>query len=71
MFQPTTMFRLVQDGSGGAIDDTRRRHDPRPELSNAYRRLVGHIIVTIVLGALVIAEAYLFVSPAAPHTIPA
>jgi hypothetical protein len=71
MFQPTTMFRLVQDGRGGAIDDTRRRHDPRLELSNAYRRLVGHIIVTIVLAALVIAEACLFISPAAPHTIPA
>jgi hypothetical protein len=65
------MFRLMQDGRGGAIDDTRRRHDPRLEVANAYRRLAGHIIVTIVLAALVIAEACLFISPAAPHTIPA
>jgi len=71
MSQPTTMFQPVQDGRGDAIDDTRRRHDPRLEVSNAYRRLVGHVIVTIVLAALIVAEAWLFISPAAPHTIPA
>jgi len=65
------MFHSVQDGRGDAIDDTRRRHDPRLEVSNAYRRLVGHVIVTIVLAALIVAEAWLFISPAAPHTIPA
>jgi hypothetical protein len=65
------MFHSVQDGRGDAIVDTRPRHDPPLEVSNAYRRLVGHVIVTIVLAALVIAEGWLFISPAAPHTIPA
>ena len=65
------MFQPVQDGRSDAIDDTRPRYDPMQEVSNAYRRLAGHVIVTIVLAALVIAEGWLFISPAAPHTIPA
>lgn len=40
-------------------------------VSKAYRRLVGHVIVTMVLASLVIAEAWLFVSPTAPQAIPA
>jgi hypothetical protein len=64
------MFQPVQDRRGDAIDDTRPR-DLRLELSDAYRRLVGHVIVTIVLATFAIAEGWLFISPAAPHTIPA
>ena len=71
MSQPTTMFQPVQDGRGDAIDDTGSWHDPQLVLSNAYRRLLGHVIVTIVLATLVIGEAWLFISPAAPHTNPA
>jgi hypothetical protein len=65
------MFQPVQDGRSGGIDDTRPHHGSPLELSNAYRRLAGHVIVTIVLAALVVSEAWLFISPAAPHTIPA
>jgi hypothetical protein len=70
LFQPM-FFQLGQDGRGDAIDDTRPRHDPQTQVSNPYRRLVGHIIVTMVLASLVIAEGWLFIGPAAPHTIPA
>jgi hypothetical protein len=62
----------VRDGRGDGIDDTGSWYDPQPlEVSNAYRRLVGHVIVTVVLATLVIAEAWLFISPAVPHTNPA
>ena len=63
------MFQPVQDWPTDAIHDTRSHQ--APPLKIAYRRLLGHVIVTIALAALVVAEAWLFVSPAAPHTIPA
>jgi hypothetical protein len=67
-----TMLHSVQNGRAVQVDDTVWRHDPLLlEASNAYRRLIAHIIVTIVLATLVIAEAWLFISPAAPHTNPA
>jgi hypothetical protein len=67
-----TMFHSVQNGRAVQADDAAWRHDPLLlEVSNAYRRLIAHVIVTIVLATLVIAEAWLFISPAAPHTNPA
>jgi hypothetical protein len=68
------MFQPVQDGRTDAIDDTLLHQAPSyqaPSLEIAYRRLLGQLIVTIALAALVVAEAWLFVSPAAPHAIPA
>jgi|GEM_PF-3459873 len=67
-----TTFHSVQNGRAVRIDDTVHWHDPLLlKASNAYRRLIAHIIVTIVLATLVIAEAWLFISPAAPQTNPA
>jgi hypothetical protein len=67
-----TMFHSVQNGRAVQIDDTVSWHDPLLlKAPNAYRLLIAHIIVTIVLATLVIAEAWLFVSPVAPHTNPA
>ena len=66
-----TMFHSVQNGRAVQIDDIAWRHDPLLVVSNAYRRLIAHVIVTIVLATLVIAEAWLFISPAAPHANPA
>jgi hypothetical protein len=71
MFQPVRDGGAVRDGRGDAIDDTGSWYDPQRQVSNAYRRLMGHVIVTIVLATLVIAEAWLFISPAVPHTNPA
>jgi hypothetical protein len=67
-----TMFHSVQNGRAVQIDDTVYWDDPLLlEAPNAYRRLIAHIIVTIVLATLVIAEAGLFIGPVAPHTNPA
>jgi hypothetical protein len=63
------MFQPVQAGRADGIDDTLSHQ--APSLKVAYRRLLAQIIVTIVLGGLVVAEAWLFISPAAPHAIPA
>jgi hypothetical protein len=66
------MFHSVRNGRAVQIDDIAWRHDPLLlEASNAYRRLIAHVIVTIVLATLVIAEAWLFISPAVPHANPA
>lgn len=64
------MSQLEQDGRGDAMHDTRRPQDPRSEVSNPYRRLTGHLIVTTALAGLAITEALMFVSPAAPQAIP-
>lgn len=62
------MSQLRQQDRGAVIHESRPLDIHQPEVS-VHRRLLGHLLVTLMLAAILLAVAWFLISPAASQPI--
>ncbi|MCW2655282.1 MAG: hypothetical protein QOE41_185 [Mycobacterium sp.] len=63
------MSQLRQDDRGAVIHEPRPLEIHRPEVSGVHPRLLGHLLVTLLLAAILLTVAWFLISPAASQFI--
>ena len=61
------MFQPRQDQNSAVIDNGQALHNHRPVARSVYHRLLCHIIFTMLLVALTVAETRYLLAPSTSH----